>query len=126
MTMQLPIIGFSTVERVRQRSSSAKQADLAVIREAKAQAQTIWQNGMDLLKSIWNEEKVTLAALWAAPDADEFAAKIQQVTPKADSKLVEETIAAFIPDSKLAEKVSETVAANRKAKAELKELAKKK
>lgn len=91
----------------------------------KAAGKTAWQNGMDLLKQIWAEEKAKRDTLWAAPDAEDFARHIQQVTPKADAKLIEETIEAFTPDAKLAEKASKVAAENRQAKKELRELASK-
>ncbi len=126
MQLMLPVIGISTIERVRQRSSSVKQADLQTKRFAKQFGVGLWYQGMNLLQRIWAEESATLAAIWAAPDADEFAQKIQMVTPAADAKLIEETISAFTPDEKLAKKVSKVVADNRQAKQELAELASKK
>jgi hypothetical protein len=88
-------------------------------RRTMAKQENLFEKGMSMLKSIWVEEKTQLAAIWAAPDADEFVNKIKQVTPKADAKLVEDTIKAFEGDETLVKRVSEVVAFNRTAKAEL-------
>ena len=104
--------------RVWERSSNFR----ATIKQA---GEKLFAAGMELLASVKREENDKLTAIWSAPDADEFASKIQQVTPSRDAKLIEETIEAFTPDEKLAEKVSKVVADNRKAKQELRELAKK-
>jgi len=92
-----------------------------VVRAGKA----AWQTGMDLLKQIHAEEKEKLNAVWSAPDADEFASKIKQITPPVDTKLIEETMSAYEGDKSLAKKIHAIVEDNRHAKKELAELAKK-
>lgn len=62
--------------RAWERSSSFKTT-------ARAMRDTLWQTGKDLLAQIHGEEKTVLAAIWDAPDADEFAKKIQDANVKA-------------------------------------------
>lgn len=65
----------NVVRRAYERSSAFKMS-------CRAGGQAAWQTGMDLLKQIWIEEKAKLAAIWAAPDADEFAQKISDTQAK--------------------------------------------
>lgn len=78
----------NVVRRAYERSSAFKMA-------CKAGGQAAFANGMALLKQIWIEEKAKLSAIWAAPDADEFAKKISdtQAKVKLEKELAEMEVA---------------------------------
>ena len=117
------VAGIFTAEQLAAAAIAGKQLKQSLFEHSKE----LWANGMNLLLSIHREEKKKLAAIWDAPDADEFAEKIKTpISTKANTKLIDATIAELSAETvPLAEKVSSVIADNAKAKAELKALSKK-
>ena len=86
----------------------------ALREESRAFGRKLWQSGMDLLKSIHNEENEKLSSIWQTPDAEEFAR--EKIIPR-------QNIAELDEESTKISKYAQNRAERLKAKAELRELA---